>query len=139
MGYSYENDVAFSTLLGKTIIKIDNNGSDELKFYCETGEEYVMYHSQNCCESVSIDDIDGNLNDLLNSPILQAEEVTDNTPKKETINKGEENEYTFTDESATWTFYKLATVKGYVTIKWYGTSNGYYSESVSFNHLNQLG
>ena len=72
-------------------------------------------------------DVIGNLDDLIGAPILQAEEVLhmDENPVGVEI-----PEY---QESYTWTFYKLATIKGYVTIRWYGQSNGYYSESVNFD------
>lgn len=72
-------------------------------------------------------DIVGDLNDLIGSPILLAEEVIN----EQDVNPDGVTVPEFQD-SFTWTFYKLATVKGYVTIRWYGQSNGYYSESVSF-------
>jgi hypothetical protein len=119
--------VNFSDLIGKTIIEINGViGEESLSIKCDDNTEYVMLHHDDCCESVSIDDIVGDLNDLLNSPILIASEDTD-------IETLKEKEYP--DESFTWTFYNLATIKGHVTIKWYGCSNGYYSERVDFEQI----
>lgn len=109
-----------SELVGKTIIKIIND-DNVMTFVCESGEIYKMLHIQDCCESVSIDDVVGDLGDLLNSPIIKAFEDTNS-----------ENPKDVRDDSFTWTFYNIATIKGHVTIKWYGESNGYYSESVDF-------
>ena len=83
-----------------------------------------MYHEQDCCETVYIDDICGDLQDLVGSPILESEEVDGSTPPS--------NNTDWEDESYTWSFYKMGTIKGSVNIRWYGTSNGYYSESVDF-------
>jgi hypothetical protein len=107
-------------LKGKTLSKVD--GDDyELVFETTDGERYRMYHEQDCCESVSIESIVGDLQDLVGSEILIAEEVDGESP-------ADFEAY----ESYTWTFYKFATRKGYVDIRWLGQSNGYYSESISF-------
>jgi hypothetical protein len=130
-------NVEVSELIGKTLLRIDNNG-DELIFHCEDGEMYKMYHRQDCCESVEIEDICGDLDDLIGSPILKAEELD---------NEQFENDYAETEAgkeaeswgSYTWTFYKFATRNGYVDIRWYGESNGYYSEDVDFIKADENG
>lgn len=131
-------------LVGKTLTKIENN-DNELIFHCDTGEVYKMYHEQECCESVIIEDINGDLDDLIGTPIVMAEEVSNEEFEKTYKNsfklpEGEKNyiwnyvneQGNYLSDSYTWTFYKLATIKGYVDIRWFGESNGYYSESVDF-------
>lgn len=108
----------YNEIKGKNFYKYEKS-NERIDFYCSDGYTYSLYHQQDCCENVTIDNIEGDINDLMDSPILQAEESS---------NRDVSGSY----ESATWTFYKFATSKGYVTIRWIGVSNGYYSESVSF-------
>lgn len=105
-----------------------NEYNDELRFVCEQGT-FVFYHEQDCCESVSIESIVGDLEDLVGEEMLIAEDVENifDLLKK----THEEDPY----GSQTWTFYKFATRKGYVDVRWLGESNGYYSESVELKFI----
>lgn len=112
-------------MLGKTTTSITTDSRTEIVFVFDDGTRYRMEHIQNCCETVEIDDVIGNLDDLVGSPLLMAEESASGNPP------GEERELTGENSSFTWSFYRFATVKGYVTIRWYGESNGCYSEKAS--------
>jgi hypothetical protein len=116
-------------MLGETITSIINDTENrELKFQTADGQVITMYHEQDCCEDVELYDIDGDLDDLLDSPIVMSEAVENdaNEGKDE-----DDNDYYY--DSATWTFYKFGTNKGSVTLRWLGVSNGYYSESVNLS------
>lgn len=116
----------FEDLKGKILTKIENRDNKELIFTLDNGECYRLFHSQKCCESVYIEDINGDLDDLIGLPLMRAEESSSNE-NPVGIDVSDYNQ-----ESFTWTFYRLATMKGWVVIRWYGSSNGYYSESVDF-------
>lgn len=120
---------SIAALKGKTIINIFGleKDSDFILFFTEDGDVYRMWHEQDCCESVYVEDVCGEVDDLIGSEIVVAEM---NTNDDEGFEREQLGEY---DDSYTWTFYKLATKKGYVDIRWYGTSNGYYSEAVDFD------
>jgi len=120
----YDNIVdtqrGMAQMLGKTFVQVSGSvDSDEMLFETAQGERFLFAHSQDCCESVRINDITGDLQDLVGSPLLMAEEVRGAT-------EPDEEHY----ESYTYTFYKFATRKGYVDVRWLGESNGYYSEGV---------
>lgn len=125
----------FEDLKGKTIsfiVSLTRSGNDYVMFFkMSDGTVYKMWHEQDCCETVQIEDICGDLEDLLNSPVLLAEEVTYSDENPSGVVQPNCKNY----EGWTWTFYKLATIKGAVTIRWYGASNGYYSEKVDFDSI----
>lgn len=121
----------FSNLLGKTIVTITGaeKGSTDIFIETSDGCQYALNHENDCCEYVRVEDVIGDINDLIGHPLTLAEEVNNS----DDIN---DDDYNYRDESHTWTFYKLATINGYVTIRWLGESNGYYSERVDFSRIN---
>jgi len=123
-------DDPLELLIGKTLTAVENRDDQEIVFTADDGSQFALYHSQDCCESVAVEDICGDLNDLVGSPILTAELAT--SDQNPTDAKAETIEY---QDSFTWSFYKIATNKGSVTIRWYGESNGYYSETVDFKKI----
>lgn len=121
--------------LNKTFTNVEKNGYESIRFNCLDDSKvsyYKMYHEDDCCESVIIEDIVGDLSDLEGTPILKAEV---RTSAKETPIDPEE----YIDDSNTWTFFELATIKGSVTIRWWGSSNGYYSEDVDIKEFSKDG
>lgn len=119
------DDVSIVNLVGRTIETIEGltKGSKIVAFGCTDGTVFFMHHVRDCCEDVDIEDIVGDVADLIGTPVLTA---------NENVSKGGSSE-----QCSTWTatHYDIATIKGNVTIRWIGASNSYYSESVDFSIL----
>ena len=116
----------FDELIGKTFASVAGKVGDcEMVFVGADGApSFRFYHAQDCCETVRIEDIAGDVCDLAGSPIVEAEEVSNaDAPVPESA------------ESYTWTFYRFATARGFVWVRWLGESNGYYGEEVDFGEV----
>lgn len=119
-------NIDFNELVGKTLTKVEiSPDRDEANFYCNDGTRYKMYHTQGVCETVVINDISGNIEDLLESPIL-------NAIKRVDVRKQIVDEY----NNFLLIFFKLVTAKGQVVIRWYSEADGYSPYDVDFVMVN---
>lgn len=116
-------------LMGKTIADIQGLKKDSecVQIHFTDGSYLSMYHDQDCCESVTLEDFDNDAETLIGSTMLKVEECVSNE------NDEEFNPLADYDYSYTWTFYTIFTSKGIMKLRWYGTSNGYYSEDVTLS------
>lgn len=124
-----DNIMDISEITGKTLVDVQGlkKNSKEAVFTFSDGTRYRMYHMDECCEFVSIEDVCGDPEDLIGY-ISFAYSTTNcecNIPM----------EGRFVDEKQLWTFYTIQGPLGAVVIRWYGTSNGYYSVGVSFEQI----
>lgn len=126
---SYQQEVDCSEMNGLVFNSVTGleKGSCEVIFTTECGRQFKMHHEQDCCETVDVDDICGDVSDLVGAIVIHFEERT-NSGDEDSHDKPSEDA-----ESFTWTFYDIQTTKGSVNIKWLGESNGYYSESVTID------
>lgn len=115
-----ENSEILEAMQERMVYNVEVDRDEEEIRFTFSDAVVVFYHNQDCCESVVIDDINGDINDLIGTMLIIAEERISETPE------GDDDP----GESNTWTFYTFRSVKGSVDVKWHGESNGYYSESV---------
>lgn len=100
-------------------------GSDSVIFHCKDGYSVELTHIFSCCEDVYLYDSD-------NFAAIERKDgsdiYTDTRWAKLEVETQEAQPQS--QSSATWTFYKIQTNKGYDTLRWFGESNGNYSEDV---------
>lgn len=104
------NKIKVSDFVGLTFIKIEvSDDQAQVHFWASDNKQFIMFHEQDCCENVYLEDVDGEFDFLIGTPILCAEEVTKDLSEMAVIDP---HKY----DSATWTFYHLNTKNGYVTL-----------------------
>ena len=114
---------SFEGLQGRILTRVNQVDDDEIHFHLTDAHYVRMHHQQDCCECVTIEDIAGDLDDLVGTPLIMVEEVNN-------YDMGNQDDLDEYSDSETWTYYRFRTMKGDVSIRWHGSSDGYYSESV---------
>ena len=125
----WDKTAPINTLIGLTIVetnlesKYADTIDDKLVLKTLCNRTFEMYHEQDCCESVSLIDVAGDFSDILGQVVTDA---------RMDFSHGDEGPDDSHDESTTWTYVKIVTQKGEVSLRWFGSSNGYYSETPDF-------
>lgn len=114
-------------IIGKTPTRVETlEGGERLRMLFSDGSSIEFFHIQDCCEHVAIEDVTGDWDDLIGRPLLVAEERSQSDD--DVIPEG----CVASIGSNTWTFYTFGGEGGYVDVRWHGSSNGFYSERVSW-------
>jgi hypothetical protein len=106
-----------ASLVGETLTHIDCDGTSQIMLTTASGRQIMIYHEQDCCESVQIQDTEGNWHDLIGKVITDTDHDTTHTCG-DCADSCTLSVLTFKVDDAT------------VISRWIGESNGYYSEGV---------
>ena len=116
--------VEFSALVGEVLDSVDiDREENQILLTTRSGRKFLVYHEQDCCETVAISGQDGNFDKLIGKPLIEARDIAVDT-SEEAI-----------DSSQTTTTLVFRVDDQTVISRWVGDSNGFYSESVDIAEL----
>lgn len=111
--------MSIKNLIGETLEYIDiDEDNNQILLTTKSGKRIMIYHHQDCCESVRIVDTVGNWDNLIGKVIIDTDEEIISSSDKDGYDSRTETNLTFKVDGDT------------VISKWIGESNGYYSENV---------
>lgn len=115
---SVEKDV----LVGEVLTHVDvDETAGEILLTTKSGRQFMLHHEQDCCESVTIKSTEGDWKKLLHKKLKEVKWEEE----------GDSTDY----GTCTRTDITFIVNRHTVVSKWFGESNGYYSESV---HLKEV-
>ena len=116
--------VEFSDLVGEVLDAVDiDREENQILLTTRSGRKFLVYHEQDCCESVRMVGQNGSFDELIGKPIVEARDFAVDTSEEAT------------DSSQTTTTLVFRVDDQTVISRWIGDSNGYYSESVDIAEL----
>jgi hypothetical protein len=125
----YKDRIEIGDLVGETLTYVDTDTScAEIMLTTASGKVIKIFHDQDCCESVHIEDTEGNWHELIGKVIVEAtqEESHEGEPPSEYSDSWTRTTLRFKVDDAT------------VISRWIGESNGYYSETVDIEMVAKL-
>lgn len=92
----------------------------------ESGRRINIDHFQECCEVVQLVDVaGGKLEDIIGERLIKV-----NLSSRENKDEDDGTYEICYDYSNVWTFITISTFNTDLTLRWHGSSNGYYSENM---------
>lgn len=122
-GHVIFNSVRLTNLAPGQKIDLGEGSWQRIVFVLNTGNAFVLHNRSEgdygCSCNINLIDIEGDLFDLIDRPLVVSETASHSPANNEWGDREK------------WTYYRFATPKGFVSLRWHGSSNGYYSEAVS--------
>lgn len=110
---------------GRVIASVTGETGDETaEIVFEDGSSLLLWHEQDCCEHVVLDEIQGSVATAVGERVLDAVVHRSIDEDEDALSMD------LYDDSFTWTYYTIRTRNATLVFRWYGASNGYYSEEV---------